>query len=50
MAESSPRNLDTDDSLSMVANGMVEVYDGAEGSVNNFEEDDTKDNPVFDEP
>lgn len=49
MAESSPRNLNTDDALSTVESGVCIVYDGAEGSVNNFTEEESKDNPVFDD-
>ena len=49
MAASSPRNLDTADALKQVGSGIAIVHDSTEGQVNNFDEDDTQTNPVFDE-
>lgn len=48
MAPSSPRNLDPDDALGIVETGRVLVYDSTESSKIFFDEDDTKNNKVFD--
>lgn len=49
MAASSPRNLNVEDAIKKVKTEICIVYDGTEGEVNNFTEEEDRDNPVFDE-
>ena len=48
MEESSPRNLDPEDALSEVETGIC-IVTGPDEQINNFTEDEEKDNGVFDE-
>lgn len=48
MEESSPRNMNRDQALSTVKIEKCLVIDGSEGQTNDFDEDEEKDNPVFD--
>jgi hypothetical protein len=47
MAPSSPRNLNTNDSLGIVETGRALVYDPTANEIVNFDEDENKNNAVF---
>lgn len=50
MASSSPRNLDPNDALGIVETGVCVVFDPTESQKVFFDEEDNKNNAVFDEP
>lgn len=48
MEQSSPNSLNPDDAIKLVKTEIWHVYDGSENQINNFDEEDDKDTPVFD--
>lgn len=48
MEQSTPPSLNPDEALKTVLIEVCHVYDGSENQINNFEEDEEKNTPVFD--
>lgn len=49
MEQASPHSLNVEDAIKTVLIEVCKVYDGTENQVNNFTEEEDRDNPVFDE-